>query len=395
MKFAPLAEVSLPKGLIGGPFGSSLGKKDYVSSGIPVIRGQNLAGPRRFSLDGLVFVTEAKAASELARNLAEPGDVIFTQRGTLGQVGVVPEQPYKRYVISQSQMRLRVDPDRADATYIYYCFLDARMQDTIKSNAITTGVPHINLGILAELQVPLPPLHEQRAIAEVLGALDDMIEMNEKVRDLADCNWRALLNQALARSECVPVPLSSLAQFVNGKAYTRNASDTGRMVIRIAELNSGPGGSTVYNDIEVPSENLAEPGDLLFAWSGSLTVERWCRPEAIINQHIFKVLPKGATPVWLVHGLLLNLLPYFQGIASGKATTMGHIQRHHLDEPVEVPSAATMSALDRVCAPLWQRALAAEEESLVLADLRDALLPKLLSGELRVRDAESFVEEAV
>ena len=193
----------------------------------------------------------------------------------------------------------------------------------------------------------------------------------------------------------MPVPLSSLAQFVNGKAYTRNASDTGRMVIRIAELNSGPGGSTVYNDIEVPSENLAEPGDLLFAWSGSLTVERWCRPEAIINQHIFKVLPKGATPVWLVHGLLLNLLPYFQGIASGKATTMGHIQRHHLDEPVEVPSAATMSALDRVCAPLWQRALAAEEESLVLADLRDALLPKLLSGELRVRDAESFVEEAV
>jgi type I restriction enzyme S subunit len=306
VKFAPLAEVALPKGLIGGPFGSSLGKKDYVSSGIPVIRGQNLAGPRRFSPNDLVFVTEAKAASELARNLAEPGDVIFTQRGTLGQVGVVPKQPYTRYVISQSQMRLRVDPDRADATYIYYCFLDAGMQDTIKSHAITTGVPHINLGILAELQVPLPPLPEQRAIAEVLGALDDRIEANQRVSDLADCTWRALLDKARAESEWVPVPLSSLGRFINGKAYTKNATGTGRMVIRIAELNSGPGGSTVYNDIDVPPENLAEPGSLLFAWSGSLTVQRWYRPEAIINQHIFKVLPNEDTPLWLLHGLLLG-----------------------------------------------------------------------------------------
>jgi type I restriction enzyme S subunit len=74
---------------------------------------------------------------------------------------------------------------------------------------------------------------------------------------------------------------------------------------------------------------------------------------------------------------------------------MGHIQRHHLDELVPFPWPATRSDLDGVCAPLWQRALSAEHESLVLAQLRDTLLPKLLSGELRVRDAETLVEEAV
>jgi type I restriction enzyme S subunit len=278
-----------------------------------------------------------------------------------------------------------------DARWVYYLL---RSIDFTGYN-VGSGVPTLNRNHLTHISVPVPSLSEQRAIAEVLGALDDKIEANNAVRDLADCTWRALLNQARAESEWVPVPLSSLARFINGKAYTKNATGTGRMVVRIAELNSGPGGSTVYNDIDVPSESLAQPGDLLFAWSGSLTVQRWHRPAAIINQHIFKVLPNGDTPLWLLHGLLLDLLPYFQGIASGKATTMGHIQRHHLDEPVPFPLPAKMSDLDRICAPLWQRALATEQESLVLEQLRDALLPKLLSGELRVRDAEALVGGAV
>jgi type I restriction enzyme, S subunit len=112
-----------------------------------------------------------------------------------------------------------------------------------------------------------------------------------------------------------------------------------------------------------------------------------------VNQHIFKVIPHSDIPTWLVHGYLLKLLPWYRQIAAGKATTMGHIQRHHLDEPVPLPDAATRNALDERCAPLWHRALAAEQESLVLAQLRDTLLPRLLSGELRVRDAEAAVEE--
>jgi type I restriction enzyme S subunit len=164
------------------------------------------------------------------------------------------------------------------------------------------------------------------------------------------------------------------------------------MVVRIAELNSGPGGSTVYNDVSVDEENLARPGDLLFAWSGSLTVRRWFRPEAIVNQHIFKVIPNDGVPIWFVHGAVLQLLDFFRGIAADKATTMGHIQRHHLDEEVLVPPTERLQELDRWCGALWRRALAAEEENLVLSDLRDTLLPKLLSGKLRVRDAESLVE---
>ncbi|WP_079046095.1 restriction endonuclease subunit S [Carbonactinospora thermoautotrophica] len=397
LEYVALREFAVPGGLVGGPFGSKLVSTDYVPEGVPVIRGQNLASPGYFDASEFVFVSEEKVERDLSRNLAEPGDVVFTQRGTLGQVGIVPDAPFPRYVISQSQMRMRVDRRVAEPRYIYYCFRDPRMVQMIQARAITTGVPHINLGILAELPIPRRPLVEQRRIVEVLGALDDKIAVNERIARSCD-ELRALRFVDFIQSspsKVIERPLSSFADFVNGRAFTKNATGTGRMVIRIAEINSGPGGSTVYNDIDVPDRHLARPGDVLFAWSGSLTVARWFRPEAIVNQHIFKVIPRDGLPNWLLFELIRTKLKKFQSIAADKATTMGHIQRRHLDEPVSAPADDVVSRLDSQLGPLWERALTAEQESLTLAALRDTLLPKLMSGEIRVRDAEKAVEEAL
>ena len=226
-----------------------------------------------------------------------------------------------------------------------------------------------------------------------MGALDDKIAANTKVIGTSDALSRAVFTSMLGDTEARP--LTDIADFINGKAFTKNASGTGRVVIRIAELNSGLGGSTVYNDIDVPDQHLARPGDLLFAWSGSLTLHRWFRPEGIINQHIFKVIPQSGNPLWCVNGLLARKLDEFKGIAADKATTMGHIQRRHLDEPVEVPAASQIRRNDVLMTSLWQRALAAEEESLRLARTRDELLPQLMSGRIRVRDAEQMVGDVV
>lgn len=154
------------------------------------------------------------------------------------------------------------------------------------------------------------------------------------------------------------------------------------MVIRIAELNSGPGGSTVYNDIEVPDEKTARAGDILMSWSGSLGVYRWFRDEAVINQHIFKVIPADFS-AWLVFDRLDAIMPVFRGLAADKATTMGHIQRGHLTSvEAEVPKQSALDNLSTEVEPLWERLLLAEREVLGLESLRDALLPELLSGRL-------------
>ncbi len=151
----------------------------------------------------------------------------------------------------------------------------------------------------------------------------------------------------------------------------------------------------MYNDLNVADDYLARSGDLLFAWSGSLTLHRWFRPEGIINQHIFKVIPQDHYPLWLVNQVLICKLDYFKAVAADKATTMGHIQRRHLEEVVAVPPRSVIARYDDAMTALWNTALNAERESLRLGEIRDVLLPHLMSGRLRVKDAEKRVEAVV
>jgi type I restriction enzyme S subunit len=180
--------------IVGGPFGSDLVSNDYVDDGVPVIRGQNMGN--RWVSGSFAFVSPTKAAS-LEANLAHPGDIVITQRGTLGQVSLVPDAPYPRYLISQSQMKLSVNREMADPLFFYYLFTGEQQQEYIRQNTIQTGVPHTNLGILRKIPVPRPPLPEQRAIAEALSDVDALIgaldRLIAKKRDLKQAAMQQLL----------------------------------------------------------------------------------------------------------------------------------------------------------------------------------------------------------
>ena len=162
---------------VGGPFGSDLVAKDYVSTGVPVIRGQNMG--RCFVSGEFAFVTPQKAKA-LQANLARPLDLVFTQRGTLGQVALVPPAPFDEYLISQSQMKLTVDTATADPAYVYHYFASEFGQRQILESAIQTGVPHTNLGILRSYKVPMPQLvDDQRVVAAALTDADALIDSLE------------------------------------------------------------------------------------------------------------------------------------------------------------------------------------------------------------------------
>lgn len=162
--------------IVGGPFGSDLVSADYVSAGVPVIRGQNM-GSQWVSGD-FAFVADAKANS-LESNLARHGDLVFTQRGTLGQVSLVPEYPFDRYLVSQSQMKVTLNRKAADPIFFYYVFSSSEQQTRIQQNTIQTGVPHINIAILRGIPVQRPRLCEQEAIADALSDADALIESLE------------------------------------------------------------------------------------------------------------------------------------------------------------------------------------------------------------------------
>ncbi|TKD17657.1 hypothetical protein FBT96_13165 [Rhodobacter capsulatus] len=167
-----------PNAIVGGPFGSDLVSTDYVPSGIPVIRGTNMSAA--IVSGDFVFISHAKGKA-LEANMAVPGDIIFTQRGTLGQVALVPDAPYEKYLISQSQMKLSANGDFVHKPYLLHYFASFAGQKQILDSAIQTGVPHTNLGILRNYVLPLPPMAEQEAIAEALSDADALIEGLERL----------------------------------------------------------------------------------------------------------------------------------------------------------------------------------------------------------------------
>ncbi|BBY96923.1 restriction endonuclease subunit S [Mycolicibacterium fallax] len=331
---------------------------------------------------------------QIGSKLSAPGDVLLSTKGTIGRVALFPELA-EQVVYSPQLCFFRVlDPEVIDARYLAYWLKSPEFlrQASYRSNS-SDMAPYISLRDLRSVSVNLPDVYTQRAIAGALGALDGKIAANERVSRDADELAGSLWTRSVVDGRSLP--LSELAQFVNGRPFTKSASGTGRVVVRIAELNSGIGPSTVRNDIEVADEYVVRPGDLLFAWSGSLTVARWFRPEGIVNQHIFKVIPKSGFPIWLLNQAIRSKLAEFKAIASDKATTMGHIQRRHLDEPVKIPTTGSIETLDPAMGALWSAALAAEIENLKLARTRDELLPLLMSGRLRVKDAEAIASDVL
>lgn len=359
-------------------------------SGFPLIATNCVRMDNPYPVFDKVRYISDETKSTWFRAHPEPGDILFVCKGTPGRVAVVPDPV--PFAIAQDMVALRANWGIVQPRYLYYLLRSPETQAKIANMHVGTMIPHFKKGDFGHLTLDIvEEMRDQLAIAEVLSALDDKIAANTALARTAD----ELVSQTFKASSAKSVPLSSLARFVNGRAFTKGASGTGRVVIRIAELSSGIGGSTIYNDIRVDDDNTARPGDLLFAWSGSLTVQRWFRSEGIVNQHIFRVIPSGLNPNWLLHQAILAKLEDFRGIAADKATTMGHIQRRHLDQEVLVPDASEILRLDALLSPIWQRALAAEQESLILAELRDTLLPQLMSGKLRVKDAEQQVESVV
>ena len=187
--------------IVGGPFGSDLVSKDYVEHGVPVIRGINMNS--RLIKGPFVFVTNAKAKS-LAANLARPGDLVFTQRGTLGQVSLVPEQPYNCYLVSQSQMKVTLNRNIVDPAFLLQVFSAPVHQKLIRDLTIQTGVPHINLGILRTIPVQVPSVGEQRLIADALSDVDRLLTALEALIAKKRAIQNAAMQQLLTGNTRLP-----------------------------------------------------------------------------------------------------------------------------------------------------------------------------------------------
>jgi type I restriction enzyme S subunit len=259
--------------------------EEFVPGGVAFIRAADL-GSRRVDFDGASKINNV-AYDRIRKGFGKPLDVLLSHKGTVGRVAMAPPDSPAFVCSPQTTYWRSLDHSRLDPKYLrYYLESPAFTRQTNARKGETDMAAYVSLTEQRRFEVVLPPIETQRGIGAALGSLDDKIASNVRLVDLALQLIRSKVVHELAGAE-ENVPVVRLARFVNGGAYTKDASGTGRMVIRIADLNSGPGPSTVYNDIDVPDEKTARPGDILMSWSGSLGIYRWFREEAIVNQHIF------------------------------------------------------------------------------------------------------------
>jgi len=196
-------------------------------------------------------------------------------------------------------------------------------------------------------------------------------------------------------------PVYDMATYINGaayKAFEPNAERLGRPIIKIAELKSGVTAQTAFSAVAMHEKYLIETGDILFSWSGnpdtSIDTFVWAHESAWLNQHIFRVLPRTRQERAFVLQLLKYLRPVFAELARNKQTTgLGHVTVADMKRLLVVePDAEMVKEFDRVAGPIQSRIFANEQQAQTLATLRDTLLPRLISGQLRLPEAEAALE---
>ncbi len=253
-----------------------------------------------------------------------------------------------------------------------------------------SAVPSLNRNHIHGLKVSAPGIDEQRAIADVLASLDDKIDLlcrqNQTLEAMAETLFRQWFLE-VPGDDWGERPLSGIATFLNGLACQKcpPANEEEKLpVLKIRELSSGITDSCDWATSQVRPEYIVEAGDVIFAWSASLMVKVWDGQRCVLNQHLFKVT-SNEFPKWFYLRWCKHHLAEFIAISASHATTMGHIKRSDLDAAmVLVPPGDVLSAMTQQAAPLLDKQIAIARQRRTLETLRDALLSKLMSGEVRV-----------
>ncbi|RAK15434.1 type I restriction enzyme S subunit [Anoxybacillus vitaminiphilus] len=309
------------------------------------------------------------------------------------------------------------NPRKFSQTFLFYLMASQEMIDLATASSSGTKMPRADWKVLQNLEVSIPEdFDEQERIGKILEAIDDKIDintrMNETLEEMAMTLYKhwfvdfgPFQDGEFVESELGMIPkgwrvISSydLANYINGKAFKTNqlVDNDGLPVIKIAELKSGITNSTKFYNGNVEPKYLLQNGDILFAWSASLGVFIWAKGEAVLNQHIFNVKPNGTLSKSMIYFTLKNIIQEFIEIAASRATTMGHITKQHLiDKKIALPPDELLVKVDEKMSNYYQMILSNMLEVERLIQMRDYLLPRLLSGEIDLSQAEKQVEEVL
>ena len=394
-----------------GPFGSQLHQKDYVPLGTPCIMPTNIGNRLNIDTTNIVHV-KGEDVTRLQRHCVKEGDIIYSRRGDIEKCAyILPVN--EGWLCGTGCLRIRVKDNDVNSRFLAYQLSTCECKKWIVGNAVGSTMLNLNTSILKELPLRLPSKNKQDRLVNILKSLDDIIEVNRRINDNLEQQAQALFkswfvdfetfrDQPFVESELGMIPegwkvdsLSSIADYINGLAmqkYRPTEGEVGLPVLKIKELGQGntDDSSELCSPSLIGEKYIIDDGDIIFSWSGTLMVKVWYGGKCGLNQHLFVVEPKDY-PHWFAYQWTKHHLDNFIHIAKDKAVTMGHIKRGELDKAkVVVPDGTSMAAIDSMMKPLHSQIISNKIESRRLAELRDTLLPRLMSGEIKVNEIKEI-----
>jgi len=401
-----LKDVCLPDGGIQtGPFGSQLHQDDYVSEGIPIITVENL-GDNRIVTDDVPKVSECDYI-RLQRYSLKKGDVVFSRVGSVDRRALVTERE-DGWLFSGRCIRVRPDPSKIDSGYLSWFFGLSGFKDYVRKIAFGATMPSLNTNLMEMLPIYYPSLEEQHAIAHILGTLDDKIELNRQMNETLEAIARAIFKSWFIDFDPVRAKMEGRKPFGMDEETAALFPDSfedselgeipkGWNIQRLdslLELTYGKPGD--YNDDEsrgVPvygsngqigwtGEPLVKGPGIIVGRKGSSGIVTWSHSDFFPIDTTFYVNSKiGNEEMRYLYHVLMSLnLPDL----TINAGVPGLNRNDAHSQQVVIPSQEIIKAFCSFISPFIERIASNEKESRILSLIRDTLLPKLISGEIRI-----------
>ena len=403
-----------------GPVGTQLHAYDYVDEGVPVVPTEAIRG-RQIDHSILPKITQTKA-EELERHRLRPGDILFARRGVqaTGHIGCV-RKAEDGFICGTGAIRLRVarESGAIDPDYLSHVLADPSSVQWFKFHAIGATMPNLNEGIIRSFPLSVPPLPEQRAIAHILGTLDDKIELNRRMNETLEAMARALFKswfvdfdpvraKADGRDPALPKPLADLfparlvdtelgeipegwevgcvddefdltmGQSPSGETYNENGEGLPFYQGR-ADFGSRFPARRVF--CTAPTR-LAKPGDTLISVRAPVGDINMATEHCAIGRGVAAARHRSGSRSY-TYQFMVGLEEVF-GRFEAEGTVFGSIGKKDFHAiSCARPPRAVIAKFEAMLAPIDSRIDLTERNARAVAAIRDALRPKLVSGELR------------
>jgi len=403
---------------------------EKTTFGVPLITAKIVKGGRIEKPEE--FIAEADYEDWMRRGMPNPGDIVMTTEAPLGEVAQLDG---RKVALAQRVITLRGKPDVLDNTFLKFLLQSNPVQEELRSRGTGTTVVGIRQSELRKVSLTLPPLAEQKAIAAVLGALDDKIELNRRMNAMLEATARALFQSWFVDFDPVRAKLDGRQPFgidpgiaalfpgtfqdsdlghvpMGWKATTLGAcigfrsgfsfksQDWQESGVPVVKIGSVKPGIIDLSQVSYVSEEIAQQaaryrlstGDMLIGMTGYVGEVGLVPPSnnpPLLNQRVGKfVMPKAGTES-LAFWYCTTRQPEFRAFVEARShgTAQANVSGEAIMEfPLVAPVPEVLDAFNRKCQPMLERILSNHAESRTLATLRDTLLAKLLSGELSVAD---------